>query len=271
MKKSSLLKVILLMVLCLALCNNMIGQIVLTHPWQNLKVAFFGDSVTDPNNKAARKHYWNWLEQWLGITPYVYAVSGREWNDIPNQTRQLSAQHGDDVDAIVVFVGTNDFNAGVPIGRWYDETAADVEAALGKPKATVRRLKRTPSMDSSTYRGRINTALDLLKRTYPSKLIVLLTPLHRGYATFGPDNIQPSEAYQNSCGEYVDAYVESVKQAGNVWAVPVIDLNAVSGLNPMVNEQLIYFGDKTTDRLHPNDEGHRRLAQTLYWQLLTVR
>ena len=38
------------------------------------------------------------------------------------------------------------------------------------------------------------------------------------------DSVQPDENYQNSCGEYVDAYVQAVKEAGNVWGVPVIPL-----------------------------------------------
>ncbi len=59
----------------------------LQHPWKGKKVAYFGDSITDPNIKASKVKYWGFLEEWLGITPYVYGVSGRQWNDIP-------ARHG---------------------------------------------------------------------------------------------------------------------------------------------------------------------------------
>ena len=81
-----------------------------------------GDSITDPRTKASKKKYWGFLEDWLGIVPYVYAVSGRQWTDIPRQARQLHEEHGDSVDAIIIFIGTNDYNAGVPIGQWYTET-----------------------------------------------------------------------------------------------------------------------------------------------------
>ena len=50
-------------------------QTTFTHPWQGKRVAYFGDSITDPNNQAAGNKYWNFLEQWLGIKPFVYAVS----------------------------------------------------------------------------------------------------------------------------------------------------------------------------------------------------
>ena len=61
-----------------------------------------------------------------------------------------------------------------------------------------------------------------------------------------------------------------VKDAGNIWAVPVIDMNALSGLYPMMDEHAQYFKDADTDRLHPNDKGHERLARTLYYQLSTL-
>ena len=46
----------------------------LQHPWKGKKVAYFGDSITDPNIKASKVKYWGFLEEWLGITPYVYGV-----------------------------------------------------------------------------------------------------------------------------------------------------------------------------------------------------
>ena len=237
------------------------------HPLWGARVAYFGDSVTDPRNSGSRLKYWHFLEQWLGIKPYVYAVSGREWNDIPNQTNQLQSEHGDDVDAILIFIGTNDYNHAVPIGKWYDEVDTLVDVAVGKPRATVHRKMRKPVMDNTTYRGRINIAMSKLKDTYPTKQIVLLTPIHRAYFYSSETNIQPSEAYQNGCGEYLDSYVEAVKEAGNIWAVPVIDLNALSGLYPLQKGHVQYFKNGQTDLLHPNDAGHNRIALTLLYQL----
>jgi len=61
-----------------------------------------------------------------------------------------------------------------------------------------------------------------------------------------------------------------VKEAGNVWAVPVIDWNATCGLFPMVREHGQYFHNSETDLLHPNDLGHQRMARTLMQQLLAL-
>lgn len=67
---------------------------------------------------------------------------------------------------------------------------------------------------------------------------------------------------------YVDEYVNVVKEAANVWAVPVIDLNSISGLYPLLDEHAPYFHDAQTDRLHPNANGHYRMAKALAYQLL---
>lgn len=240
------------------------------HPWQGKRVGYIGDSITDPRNGNGKiKKYWSFLQEWLGITPYVYGVSGRQWNDVPRQADLLKQEHGNEVDAILVFIGTNDFNAGIPVGEWFTETEEDVWAARGKPKELVRRKKRTPIMSDSTYKGRVNIGISHLKRVFPDKQIILLTPLHRSFAAFNDKNVQPDESYQNRCGEYIDAYVSAIKEAGNLWGIPVIDFNAVTGINPMIEEQVMYFHDADTDRLHPNTDGQERMARTLMYQLIS--
>ncbi|MDP4277693.1 MAG: SGNH/GDSL hydrolase family protein [Bacteroidota bacterium] len=241
------------------------------HPWAGKRVAYLGDSMTDPNcyGNEIRK-YWSFLQEWLCMTPYVYGISGRQWNDVPNQAEKLKKEHGDEVDAILVWMGTNDFNNGVPVGEWYTENEAQVMAARGEPGKLVTRKMRTLVMSGDTYKGRINIGISRLKQLYPDKQIVLLTPIHRSTANFGEKNVQPDERYQNRCGEYIDAYVQAVKEAGNVWGIPVIDINAVSGMNPMVEEQLSYFHNPAFDRLHLSTKGQERLARTLMYQLLTL-
>ena len=112
---------ILLLMTCFAFVSAYAqSQATYTHPWMKKRVAYFGDSITDPNNKASRLKYWSYLQEWLGITPFVYGKSGRQWDDIPRQADMLQKEHGDSVDAIMIFMGTNDYNNGVPIGDWYE-------------------------------------------------------------------------------------------------------------------------------------------------------
>ena len=259
--------IIFLMLLAVAVPVRAQG---IAHPWQGKTVAYLGDSISDPANKAADKKYWSLLSEWLGITPYVYAKSGREWNDIPRQANLLRSQHGDDFDAILIFIGTNDYNNAVPLGRWYDEDMATVDYGHRYERRPELRPHRSPAMNPDTYRGRINIALDSLKRMFPEKQIVVLTPIHRSGFYHSATNWQTSEDYANRCGEYLDAYVQASREAGDVWAVPVIDLSALCGLYPVHDEHARYFNNPDTDRLHPNNAGHRRIARTLEYQLLTL-
>ena len=208
----------LLLTLTALLCGAVNAQTTImrpsyTHPWMQKRVAYFGDSITDPRNDGSKLKYWNYLQDWLGITPYVYA--------------------GDSVDAILIFIGTNDYNNGVPIGEWYDVKDEEVMYGHGAPKQLVKRQRRYMNMDADTYRGRINIALDKVKRMYPTKQIVLLTPIHRAQFHRSDKNWQITEDYTNQCGIYIEEYIQAVKDAGNIWAVPVIDLNSVCGLYPM--------------------------------------
>lgn len=264
-------KNILSVIVCLFVCMQAHSQALFQHPWQGKRVAYLGDSITDPNNKGAKKKYWSWLQDWLQITPYVYGVSGRQWDDIPRQANKLKDEHGNDFDAILIFMGTNDYNRGIPLGEWWDERETMVEYGHGgQAKQMVARRQRTPAKTNETYRGRINIALDSLKRMFPDKQIVLLTPIHRSDFHANDKNWQCDESYTNRCGLYLDEYVNAIKEAANIWAVPVIDWNASCGLFPMVAAHGQYFKDSQTDLLHPNDKGQQRMARTLMYQLLTL-
>ena len=270
--------------LCLTFATEAKSKAEIKSQWRGARVAYLGDSITDKRQveKGQNDTYWVYLESILGITPYVYGISGRQWSDIPRQTDKLIAEHGNEVDAIMIFIGTNDYNASVPLGEWFSEDVVEVEVTGPKGSkggVMAERKRRTILMDDKTVRGRINIAMSKLKEAYPTKQIILLTPIHRGTALLSDRNIQPDELHANGVGEYIDAYVEAVKEAGNVWAVPVIDLNSICGLYPLEESNGLYWrrpslerskktGGKRIDRLHPNSAGHLRMAQALAYKLL---
>lgn len=261
MKKKSLLS------LSLALACAFAGaQPLLPSQWEGARVAFLGDSITDARQIPTTNNvYWHNLEDILGITPFVYGISGHRMNQIIGQGERLEREHGQEVDAIIVFVGTNDYNGNIPLGEWYDYSMAET---VDDGPETVVRKHREPVYDDATFRGRANTTLRWLKTHYPDKQIIFLTPIHRGYAKFSDKNIQPPESFANDCGYFIDDYVQAVKEIANVWAVPVIDLNSVSGLFPLLDEHARYFRDAASDRLHPNTPGQLRMAWALACQLL---
>jgi hypothetical protein len=132
------------------------------------------------------------------------------------------------------------------------------------------RKYRTPVMNDTTFCGRINKVMSYLKNNYPQQQIIIMTPIHRGFAQFSDKNVQPDENFANSQGLYVETYVNTLKQAAANWAVPLIDLYTISGLYPLADAQAQYFHDKETDRLHPNALGDYRLAKTIQYQLLAL-
>lgn len=234
--------------------------------WKGKRVAFLGDSITDKKRVGTTKCYWEYLSELLGLQPLVYGINGNQWNGVLKQAEKLLEEQGDSIDAILIFAGTNDYNAGIPIGEWYVES--EVETEVAGPQMEKRK-HREPVMSNDTFKGRINKVMDYLKTNFPTKQVILMTPVHRAQARFSDKNIQPDEMFPNKIGVYVEEYVKAIKEAGNVWAVPVIDLNSISGLYPLNDSHIGYFHKADTDRLHPNAEGHWRMAKAIQYQLMS--
>ena len=239
--------------------------------WNGARVAFLGDSITDARQLDYQDIYWHQLIPILGIEPYCYGISGRRCDDIKAQTEKLLSEHGQDVDAIIIFIGTNDFNGSVPLGQWFVEEVV----AVNRNGQEYRVKHRSPVMDANTVRSDINKFMSFIKHAYPTKQVILLTPIHRAYFNCADNNVQPDENYANPLGLYIDDYVNVIKEAGNVWAVPVIDLNSICALYPLEPAHKQYFRESAKDPdgvrhdcLHPNTEGHLRISYALAYQLL---
>lgn len=239
-------------------------------PWTGKKVVFLGDSITDPaQTNRPQRIYWQYLAEELGLEPHVYAVSGYQWDRVYKAAQKMHEEMGGDVDAIIVFAGTNDYMNGIPLGEWYD--VAEEEVYL---KGKTRRLPhRRFRKNMDTFRGRINTVMDFLRTNFPDQQVILMTPLHRGHYDLGRPNVQVEETFPNALGSWLEEYVAALREAADIWSVPVIDLYRESGLcplNPSFAKCFRYAGPKKWDRLHPNSEGHRRLAKTIAARLLTL-
>ncbi|WP_297062842.1 SGNH/GDSL hydrolase family protein [uncultured Duncaniella sp.] len=241
-------------------------DINLSTPWKGKKVAFLGDSMTDPKNKSTKKHYWKYLETLMGIEPHVYARSGYKWDGIYKKAVEMNEAVGDSIDAIIIWAGTNDYNHSFPIGQFFTETTDSVNV-----NGTIESRKhRTFEMNDTTFTGNINRVMSYLKHNYPTKQIIIMTPIHRGYAKFNDKNVQPDENYANGQGLYVESYIDILRQAATLWAVPLIDLYSESGLFPMEQNHDRYFHHDATDRLHPNDNGHYRIARVIQAKLNSI-
>lgn len=238
-------------------------HVVRESEWHGKRVGILGDSMSDPTNTATTLHFYHYLAKMIGIEPFDYATSGFRWKDLLGKAERMKSEHPDDLDAIFIWAGTNDYNASVPMGEFF---VSDVRT-VNVNGVERERVHRDHVMSDSTFCGSINMLLSRLRNDYPDQQIVILTPIHRGYAEFGPRNIQPAEDYANGEGLFIDDYVAALRRAGEIWSVPVIDLFTISGFYPQSRSYDRYCGDTTSDRLHPNDTGHYRLARTIARQL----
>ncbi len=202
-----------------------------------ISVAFLGDSITegygtsDPDRRFSALI---WKSADLGVV-LNYGIGGTRFSrQVPPETDNewhipfVDRVETMDAEADLIFVlgGVNDFLHGnAPLGTFTDATPY-------------------------TFYGACHTLMRSLIEKYPDKPIVFATPLHC---------IQEYEPLQAGKAP-LSAYVAAIKETAAYYALPVLDLNAMSGIQPMVpilREMYI------PDGLHPNDAGHERLAERI--------
>ena len=215
--------------------------------WIGKVASFLGDSIT--YGAKTTKIYHQYLKELVGFsTCNNYGVDGAS---VTNHYSGICTRYNNvasNSDIIFIFGGTNDFYYNEPLGEWY----------------TLSGTTRTLNKDVSTFRGALAEICDGLITKFPTKQIILMTPIHRDRL-----NSQQTDLEANASGLYLDDYVECVKEAGKIFGIPVIDLNGESGLYPMNTENAnVYF--HANDKLHPNANGHLKIAKVIQGKLRTI-
>ena len=100
------------------------------------------------------------------------------------------------------------------------------------------------SYDDYTFIGALNNLIIKLKNLYPNKEIIFMTPLHRLY----------EDISLNNSGKLLIDYVNAIIDATKRHDVKLIDLFNELELEPNDPNLL-------PDGLHPNDEGHKMMAE----------
>lgn len=241
--------------------------------WKGKRIAFLGDSITEGIGVNSGECFWNYLEGKLGCVSYSFGKSGAVFRELSLQVDIMHEKCGDKLDAVVVFAGTNDYNDGISIGKWYT-APYDCNVIIGyesnMPVYSVRK-RREFNTDVATFRGSINAVMQKLRNYYPALQIIVMTPIHRAYANYGGNNIQYDEMHSDKGGYYFDEYVKVIKEIPFIWACDLIDLHSKSGLFPLNDMQAVkFFCDKDTDRLHPNAKGHRRIAEVMEVAMMNI-
>lgn len=121
--------------------------------WKGKKVAFLGDSITDKQHVGTTKCYWEYLAELLGLEAFSYGINGNRMDGLLAQAERLYRERGGDVDAIIVFGGTNDYNGGVPWANGTKRCGATCPCPTARWAAAAtasRRWTREPSAGAST-------------------------------------------------------------------------------------------------------------------------
>ncbi len=203
------------------------------------KINFLGDSITEGHGVSAMEHiYWSVLGKSTGAIVRGYGVGGtrfalrREPSTNPRFDLDflMRAKEMDkDADAVVVFGGTNDFGHGdAPLGSFDDRT-------------------------QNTFYGACHVLFDYLINAYPTSTIVIMTPLHRE----NEDNVHGDINKTENLAP-LSAYVKIIKEVAEYYSLPVLDMWAVSGIQPRVP---LIKAKYCPDGLHPNDAGHALMAK----------
>ena len=208
-------------------------------------INFLGDSITEGVGASCKENnYVNQTKELLKLAAannYGISATRIAPRKNPNSGDLVEKnwfgarvdQMDPDADGIVVFGGTNDFGHGdAPLGTFSDTT------------------------DETFYGATKNLCVKLLER-YPGKPIVILTPLHR----CSENNILGDDrGHKMALGQPLSAFVQAIREVAEYYSLPVLDLWAVSGMQPnvpIIKEKLM------PDGLHPSDAGHRLIAERL--------
>lgn len=187
-----------------------------------------GDSITFGAGTGTQYH--EFIKRRTGCITRNYGINsstiGTEFSSswTCNPMCERYTKMDDDADIISVFGGVNDAGGSTPT------TMGDMS-----------------STDKNTFYGAYKTLIEGLINKYPNKVICAFTPLKAA-----------DEARQQ---ESLKLIVKAEKEICAEYGVPILDLNAMSGLCPSITSNLNSYYN--TDKLHPKEAGHEHFSKII--------
>lgn len=209
--------------------------------YQNYRVLFIGDSITEKNFRAST----NWVDyitDELNISNYTNAgMSGtgilRTFGNNPNWLTALPT-YDDNYDMVLIMGDMNDWSNEVftsaNVGQYGDST-------------------------TDTFYGTMKTYLESILTKYPLAKI--------GWITSTPRNQQIGETsdYLHGKSSIFETANSVIKEMCNNYSIPVLELYEESSLYPWITANNNEFfkpdeGSYVADAIHPNSKGQRIMA-----------
>ncbi len=212
------------------------------------KINFLGDSITEGHPLDNKDDiYLNILKRecklsearnyGIGGTHIAYQRVPSAWPEMDLYFAGRVNLMDPDADIVVVFGGTNDYGAG--------------DAPLGNPTDT----------DPMTFYGALEHLIGWLKKAFPGKQLVFLTPMRRegdeGPCPYKRDYMSLTEAELEQVELPLKAYVDAIINKCQEHGIPVCNLYEELPVRLNLEEHKKLY---SADGLHPNEAAHRILA-----------
>ena len=208
--------------------------------WKGKKIIVDGDSIT---------HFgqWHiWLKEWFEwATVYNHACSGQSLTILRNANdasgvgqglkgyERVQQNYEADADAIILMGDCNNCGNQNEIGTYSDTT-------------------------EDTWCGRMNLMLDTITTKYPTKPIILIS--------------NPPRGETNRHGINDSAHVQANAMKDLAWnrGFYYIDCYHTNLYRPNIPQNVTLFGNNGKDITHPNNLGHKMMAQMIFEELKKV-
>lgn len=217
-----------------------------SQPWLNKKVTCLGDSITSgsgTDDPAKAQSYVPELTNLIGTNATNAGVSGSLiTSGIPDKPASFAERVDQirDQDVVTIMGGTNDFWFSAPLGK------------LGNG-------------DTKTFYGALEYVVTELIKNNPVAKFLLMTPMKinpKGWGVDTPTYEADGTLHKNSAGLTELDYIKAIKDIGEKYSIPVLDMFKKSNYNPQLS-QYVGADSFSVEGIHPNIHGARRLAQTI--------
>lgn len=194
--------------------------------WENKKWLVIGDSITDKTSHATLNYY-DYIAENIGCNIVNNGKNGSGYlTSFATNVSLLDRISAlpTDVDLVTVFLGTNDFGANKPLGEF-------------------------GTSDTTTFYGAVNKCINDLITKYVAKKIAVFTPLRR-----------INDTVNNTENLKLNDYRKAILEVCEYYSIPVLDLYKCSGISIYNTASKTLL---TTDGLHPNDIGHKKISNII--------
>ena len=251
----------------------LVPQPVAPDYYKGKKFVFLGDSITCGVGATSKENYYvNRLAKLLGVENYTnVAVSGSTMSKggdphVNDCLWKLTEANCSGADFVTIMLGTNDFGTAVKDGKLYGKKKYD-------DNRNVRELGEFLSDDNTTIYGAVKMWCEKimeLKQTSSCKntkfFFVTPVPLTRnmsmnsGYAA--------DQNATNIHGIKLRDICEAIIETCDYYKIPVLDANLYSGIYYKNSSDHNVSKNMVSDGIHPNDAGHKLIAECVYKMLL---